>query len=126
MQITAAQMDVFQQAAERRFIARLCSHLREAHADATAQESDERLAERTRIGVARARRHGMRREKTIALFVGLMFEFGPTFDEHPLASPVLSNEPLRPERRIDLLLQRLSDEDWAEIEDARDDAAWRP
>jgi hypothetical protein len=45
-----------------------------------------------------------------------MFEVAPTFDEQPAIARVLEDESLPPDRRMEALWDRTTDEDWEEAE----------
>lgn len=114
LQIGRDQLSVFGDAAEERFAARLVGYLREHHADAVAGLSDETLKARALTGVRRARGYGLTWDSKVAAFVGLMFEISPNFDRQPRIHAGLTDEDVAPNYRLDVLLNRTTDQDWME------------
>jgi len=122
--IRAPQMRVFEQQAEDRFIAELAAHFRREFAVDTGELSAADLETLMRAAVARARKHGLTWESSISGFITLMFNIAPNFDEHPAFRRALSDPALDEEDRIGAIFHRVNPEQWAEAEDAFDDAAW--
>ena len=110
--------------AEKEFIYNLTLSVREFHGDSVEDLDDEELRKLVKIGVTRARRHGLTFEDTIGVFVGWMFEFAPNFDEQENIKKMLAEESLDPDDRIELIAEAASEEDWAEAEEMYDETAW--
>ncbi|HUQ95776.1 MAG TPA: hypothetical protein VM120_29125, partial [Bryobacteraceae bacterium] len=85
--------------------------------------SDEKLRQRVKTGIARARSHGFTWENSIGKFVCLMFRWAPNFDECPAMKSVLERSDVEPEARADLLFD-LTDEQWEAARRRYDPAAW--
>ncbi|HEX9962955.1 MAG TPA: hypothetical protein VGB00_18630 [Pyrinomonadaceae bacterium] len=117
-------MEVFRKAGEKSFVDELAQTVRENHTEAVEDSSDEELKEYVRIGIARARSHGLIFEDTITVFVRLMFDIAPNFDEQANIARMLNDERLEPDDRIELVLEGASEEDWAEAESLYDENAW--
>lgn len=62
---------------------RLMSHLREYFASSTRTMSDEEVVGLIRMGVDRAREHGIDTERGACKYLNLMFAFGEDFDRDP-------------------------------------------
>lgn len=122
--IRKRQMEVFKKAGEKNFVAELAQTVRENHAEAVEDSSDEELKEYVRVGIARARGHGLVSEEAITAFVRLMFDIAPNFDEQTNIARMLKDERVEPDDRIELVLEAASEEDWAEAESLYDENAW--
>ncbi|HEV2763897.1 MAG TPA: hypothetical protein VGV38_13025 [Pyrinomonadaceae bacterium] len=114
LRINRNQLEVFEGAAEARFAARLVGYLREHHAEAVAGLDDDTLKARALLGVRRARSYGLTWDSKVAAFVALMFEISPSFDRHPRIREGLTDRNVAPNYRLDILLNRTSDQDWME------------
>ena len=117
-------MEVFRKAGEKKFVDELAQTVRENHAEAVEDVSDEELKEYVTVGIARARSHGLTFEDSITAFVRLMFDIAPNFDEQTNIARMLKDERLEPDDRIELVLEAASEEDWAEAESLYDENAW--
>lgn len=124
--IRKEQMEAFEPQAEAAFVDRVVMHLREEHAEAVGRLPDDVLQEMINNGLARGRKYGLSWESSLTAFVALMFEIAPNFDEHPRIQQVLRDESVPPDSRIDMLLERISDQDWEEAERRYDANAWFP
>lgn len=118
------QIEQLNEIAEDEFIDELALTVRDTHGELVKDIDDEDLRELVRIGAARARRHGLSFEETIAVFVGWMFEFAPNFDEQENIKKMLADERLEPDDRIDLVAEMATEKDWAEAEAMYDETAW--
>ncbi len=134
LKIHKEQMLAFQPLAETTFVRRVAAALRDKHADVAvrlpnssatvAQLSDEVLEEMVQNGIARARQYDISYESALVAFVVTMFEAAPNFDAYPLLQQILQDEKTLPNSRIDLLLDRTSDQDWEEVKRTYDPGAW--
>jgi hypothetical protein len=122
--IRPEQMKRLEEYVEDNFIRSLALTVRDEHGDMVDHQNDDELRKLVRVAVARARRHGLMFESSISVFVGLMFEFAPNFDEQPSIRKILSDESLPPDDRIDVVLEVASEEDWAEAERLYNEYAW--
>jgi hypothetical protein len=126
LKIRAEQMGVFEEEVQRRFLLHVVDHLRQHYAASVHAVSDERLEQRVRSGIARARRYGLTWESSIAAFVTLMFVIAPNFDEHPAMRKALTDRRTPPDDRIELMMMNTSDDDWSQAAANADPRAWEP
>ena len=134
LKIQQKQMLAFQPLAETAFVKRVVAAVRDKHTDVAvrlpnssstvAQLSDEVLEEMVQNGITRARQYDISYESALVAFVVTMFEAAPNFDAYPLMLQILRDEKTPPNSRIDVLLQRTSDQDWEEVKRTYDPAAW--
>jgi hypothetical protein len=134
LKIRPENLRAFQPQAEAAAADRIAEHIRKEHADCVVdlpggvftvrQIPDEQLREMVRNGIARARRHGMSTEASLASFVVLMFVVAPNFDDHPLIERVLKDEAAPPDSRIALLWERTSEQNWDAAKENYDAGAW--
>ncbi len=75
-------------------------------------------------GVFRARQYGFEDFESIALFVGLMLETAPNFDEHEVIRLGLTDPRLHGADKLELMLETTSDETWQEVIEQHDEQAW--
>ena len=136
MLIRAEQMAVFQKRADDDFVRRLNAHLRENYEttvvrlpdkeNTVSELSDEELSELINVCVERSRQNGFSYESAIAAFSAIMFDVAPNFSEHEIAQPILEDENIEPNSRVDKLLEQLTEDDWATIKGSYDVNAWKP
>jgi hypothetical protein len=122
MRIRGEQLRLIGAALETRFESALAAHIREHHAEASAGISDPDLLARVRFGVLQAKRYNLTWQSSIACFVGLMFEYGPSFADHPLINPYLRSS--QPDLALDKAIDSLADEQWERI-DRETRKTWR-
>jgi hypothetical protein len=103
----------------------IARHLREEHRRAVKDIADGELRKLIAAGIARAGRHGIESGQAVALFVALMFEIAPNFDEHPAIRKVLSDEGLAVDARVGELAERISPEEWVAAQGTYDARAWQ-
>lgn len=125
MILRTAQVEAIAAAAETSFIQDLAKKVRSGHAEAAGNLDDAELERRLRIGVARARSHGARLQSALGLFVALMFEIGPNFDQHPAIRDALRSGPEQPDDRVLTLPDRVSEPHWVEAQERADASAWQ-
>ena len=103
--IREAQLEVFRGEAGAGFRRRVGRHLKEHFPDDCADLGEEGLREAVQHGVERAAANGLRVERDVCLYLGLMFLFGPSFDEDlSWAGQILGDERLdTAEERINAL-----------------------
>jgi hypothetical protein len=124
-------MAVFQRQMEDRFAEQTLAMLREDHAAELAGVPEPVLRDRVKEGLRRARAYGIASDVSLQTFVGMMFDFGPHFDSHPVVARWL-RDPGRPaDERLDSLVLEASDRVWEELAilaggDAWDDERERP
>jgi hypothetical protein len=134
MRIRSEQMDAFRQQADEVFINGIEEHLLEEAAETivrlplhtcTIEEvPSDILRQMIQNGINRARNYGLTWESTLFGFVWLMFDVAPNFDNHPLIRRILASDIQPEDRRIDLLWEQISDENWKATEDGYDPNAW--
>lgn len=83
LNIRPEQMRILSEDAERRFVQRMAGQLRKHYPERCATLGDEKLLEAIRLGMARAGRHGVWREREYCLWLHLMLVLGGRFDEDP-------------------------------------------
>lgn len=121
-----SHFEAFQPLTDKLLVGRIVLHLHEHHSEVIGRLPDDLLREMVAGGIARARRHGLTWESSLTLFVALMFEIAPNFDEHPVIRSILEEPTLPPDERLDLLPDRISDEEWEEARQSYDRNAWFP
>jgi hypothetical protein len=83
-----------------------------------------RLRELVPRGVARAQSHGFTAVKDLVIFVGLMFEFGPGFDQQSEIQHLLRDNGNPPKRTMLDIVNQVSGPAWNEAERCRDEGEW--
>jgi hypothetical protein len=135
--IRAEQKAVVEAVAEENFVNRLAGHLRKEYSNAVvtlpvddkftvAELALETLHELVRVGIARARGYGKTHESAISAFTAVMFEVSPNFDTHRLCQVLFNDEEVEPNRRIDEVLDVLTEKNWESIRADYDPNAWKP
>lgn len=124
LRVRPDQLEALQFKDDAHFVGFLVDHLREDYAEIIDSLAPEEAREMVANGVARARRHGIRRRDDVAAFVSLMFEIAPNFDAHPALAGVLDDPALPPTARLDALFDESLAEAWQEAEAAYDRDAW--
>lgn len=84
----------------------------------------ERLRTMVRIGIGKARDVGLTKAEDLGVFVALMFEVSPQFDQEPTINGVLGDTIYSPEDRLAQLFARVPDEAWATAVDLYDEKIW--
>jgi hypothetical protein len=124
--IRQEQMEAFEREAGRQFVDRLMAHIRPAPHRCPPGLDEATLRRMVVRGIERARGHGLTGQRAITLFVGLMFEVAPNFDEYPPIRALLARADRTPDARMDLLLDTLSPGQWHGALRRHDPAAWGP
>jgi hypothetical protein len=83
-----------------------------------------RLIAMATLGIERAKAAGFKKAEDIAIFVALMFEISPTFDEQPMIAAVLADTNFPVSERLSQLPERVPDEAWLEAEARYDSNFW--
>ncbi len=135
MIIRSEQIDVFNKIAEDNFVRKLSTHLRTNYAETMvrmpeensvlSELSDETLESLVRFGIERAREYGITFESSISTFIAIMFDVAPNFHTHELAQPVLKDENTEANSRVNVLLEKLSGDEWKTIKGSYDTSAWQ-
>lgn len=126
LRLRPEQLDTFQRQVDARLAAKILAHLRNRHAETVAHLDDEEVTRRTLGAIERARLYDIRTEAGQAAFVVVMFKSVPDFDENPLVRQYLTNESLSGDVRIRLVINRITDYQWARIADLSRLRAARP
>lgn len=136
LSIRAEQMEEIEKKTQDRFVRRIALHLRENYADAEVILADEEkytvstlpkgtLTELVKTGIARARTFQMTFESSIAAFTALMFEISPNFYTNSMCQVILTDEGVEPNKRIDPLLEVLSEKSIKTMKSKYDPKAWK-
>lgn len=136
LKIRSEQIRPFQPQAEEAFINRVMNYLRKNHDGlevllpenikrTVANLSDEMLREMVKGGVARARDYGIEWSSNLISFVIVMFVVAPNFDGDERATKFLKDDKIEPEKRVDKMLDELTDEEWNEIRKKYDAETWQ-
>lgn len=120
------QLSAMSRAAEPSFEDEVCAHVRTEHRARVAAVPEPLLRKRVKLGIERARSHGIEMQNQLAAFVALMFVSAPNFDEHPVASKALHDETVPPTDRLDVLTKRMTHEDWEAVRTMGASASWEP
>jgi hypothetical protein len=112
--IREEQMQVFDSVSEANFERRLAGLVREIQPELVSELDEDDLLACVRVGIERARGHGLDSEQSIGIFVGWMLEIAPNFDEQPNIRKVLTYPGLAPEQRLELVGRLATEEDWEE------------
>lgn len=102
----------------------IAGSIRLANGGRVASYSDKELASMVKIGIERARSHGLNRAEDIAAFVAIMFEVAPRFDEQNEIREVLADTKLTPEMRLSLLFDRVPEGAWINAQKKYEDSFW--
>ena len=100
--------------------------VRRANPDRVAGHSERLLRQMAGIGIERARSAGFSKVEDIVVFVTLMFEVSPQFNEQPSLAAVLTNNALEPGDRLKQIFEHVPDEAWIEAQDLYDEKIWFP
>ncbi|MGA1874184.1 MAG: hypothetical protein ACMUIA_01100 [bacterium] len=122
--IRKEQMDAFQQHAEETFIHSIFEQLQSSHADAVPNVPAEKVYKRIAYGIEKARAYGLTWQNNITTFVALMFTVAPDFDNHPAFHRYLTDERVEPDKRIGMLLKKITDSDWNKARESLGRAHW--
>lgn len=135
MIIREEQMTAFEDSAEQNFVQRLAEHLRQNYADAVVrlpdQEDstlpelpDEKLHSLVEFSIEKARSYEMTFESSISAFSAVMFRAAPNFDKHSMSKLCLKDKNIEPNKRLDEVLEILTEEHWEKIREDYDPNAW--
>lgn len=112
--IRSEQLDVFATQAEQQFEQKLLVHARKCW-PAEVKKAGEAVTSKSILQVtAQARGYGLTAEQHVALYLDLMYAFGPQFDTdplHPWAGQILRDAEMTPQEKIDQLCER-AEQEW--------------
>jgi hypothetical protein len=77
-------------------------------------------------GIATARSFGLSTPEDLAGFVCLMFEIGPEFYRQPNILKILQDNSIEPQRKLEELDRRTTEQDWNEARDNLAEQSWFP
>jgi hypothetical protein len=100
--------------------------VRGANGDRIKDYGDDELNSMLRIGIGRAKSHGINMAEDIAPFVAIMFEVAPRFDEQTDIRKVLENADFPPDIRLEQLFTCVDDAAWIEAGRLYEDSFWFP
>ena len=100
--------------------------VRKACGNRVADFDDKQMATAVRIGIDRAKVHGLSNVEDLAAYITVMLEVAPRFDEQPEIRQLLGDPNLRPPERFYLMMDRASDKAWCEAERRYEDSFWFP
>ncbi len=132
--ISSERMNVFQPNAETAFVRRVMDYLTENHADTIVilphdksvigRLSAEILETLVQDGIRRGGDYGIEWRSTLLSFVVLLFVTAPNFDEHPKSKTFFSEHPMIEDNDLEMLVEQMTDEDWAEVTAKYDAEKW--
>ncbi len=100
--------------------------IRKANGDRVKDYGDQNLDAMLRIGIERAKSHGLTCAEDIAYFVAIMFEVAPRFDEQTDIRKVLEDTKFPPDIRLEQLFTCVDDAAWIEAGRLYEDSFWFP
>ncbi len=135
MIIRQAQIEAFQEDADRNFVEKIADYLRSNHAALTVRLSSEEslvvsampaetLRRLVSNGVAQAKEYGLTLETTLTSFVVMMFIASPNFHVYPAVNLILRDENIEPNHRTDRLVEVITEEEWKNVQESYDPKAW--
>jgi hypothetical protein len=109
------QTDRILQRDEASFVEAIRAEIRRQHP--AWRSTDAMLSEQVRVGLARARRHGLTADRHLAEFVLVMCEVAPNFDQQPEIADHLADPSLPPGERWERLFTPQFDAAWQAADD---------
>lgn len=122
--LKTAQVQHFIAADEDELVDVVAKSIRLANFSRVAGYDDKELGSMVKIGIARARTHGITKAEAIAAFIAVMFEVAPRFDEQAEINEVLKDERFPPEVRFFQLFDRVTDAAWIDAQKKYEDSFW--
>jgi hypothetical protein len=123
--IRQAQIDALTMGSDEEFVEFLVNHVKEEDPELENEYDDETLREMVRGGIKRAKSHDFSTAEDLTVFVSLMFEIAPNFDEQPEIKAVLDNDKIQPEDRLEALwTEVVPEEAWEKAEENYDEEKW--
>ncbi len=113
--ISAAQVARLQQAADENMRGYIVQHLKAEQPALIGDLAEDAVAQQVDSAIAKARSYQLMERGAVTSFVTLAFEAGHNFDQHPRVRHYLTDLSQPGKVRMQLLLTRLSDEDWTEV-----------
>jgi len=100
--------------------------IRKSNEQRVKMYDDKELDSMLKIGIGRAKSHGLTGAEDIAAYVAVMFEIAPRFDEQPEIREVLEDANFPVDLRFEQLFTRVPDAAWIEASKKYDDSFWFP
>src|SRR5262245_27294341 len=123
--IRREQISAFHEVAYEILTGAVRDHVARNCAGAVSDWPESVLDARVRLGIKRARSHGLTWSSTITAFVALMVEISPKFDEHPAVREALDRgDRESADRQMEALGTAVPDAVWDELERARHSVEW--
>jgi hypothetical protein len=127
--IRTAQMQVFERESLEDCVRFLTQFVREQVFEELPGISDATLDRRIRAGILRADEYGFLTYSDIAIFVSLLFDIGPTFDQYPffqsvLKDPDLAGRDSEEDERMTVLIELATQRDWLDAYESGGQGAW--
>lgn len=102
----------------------IAAHLQAGQTAGVSGLSQDELYHRVRLGMERALSRGIGGTVSTILFISLMLEVAPNFDDHPKVKAVLKDPNGLPDENILKLSEQMSAEDWFEARQNADASLW--
>jgi len=124
MNIPPNQFEQLLQQDEEAFILRTMDAIRENHP--TSRETDDMRRGYVKVGLKRARRHGITSDQDLMTYVLLMYRINPNFDRHPQIAAMLADTLPPPAERWERLFGEDFEGAWFEASagEFRDSSYW--
>jgi hypothetical protein len=127
-------MEALARQSERDFENRLVEHVRTrrgklkvptpAGGTAVAELPESEIRQMVRLGIAKARQYGMTWQSSVAAFTVLMFDVGPSLDQHPTVRAELTHPDVPDQSRVEHLVAAVPATVWQEVRKSYDGQAW--
>lgn len=117
MIIRKHQMEAFKLDRERRFRNRLERIVRALYPRRLRRMTDAEISALVERGVQDAVGYGITYETSVADFLGLTLDIGPTFHRHPRIRKILEDKRIPANDRVAILFENVSRVEWIEIAD---------
>ncbi|MCZ2148793.1 MAG: hypothetical protein LC126_13575 [Bryobacterales bacterium] len=118
------QLEAIQKPAGQDFSARLVAFIKEECSEQVGGLPPDVLRKRVLWAQTGAQRLGLTWEDSIMLFVTCMFQRGPNYFQHPAIQRIFYDPSIAPNDRMNAVMDRVTRQEWAEIESRRDDSLW--
>jgi hypothetical protein len=135
LKIRSEQIRPFEPDAKAAFVNRVMNYLRENHGDAlvrlpkgqnsVAELPETILRNLVENGIARGESYGLTWKSSLISFVVLMFIVAPNFDLDEKVAKVLTDENIPADKRVRVITEQMTDEDWEKVAEKYDEKAWQ-
>jgi hypothetical protein len=110
--ISNAQLEIFQEALDRKFCTQHIEMIRQRYSDRTTDLDNEMLLCQMSQAVKQARKYKLTDDKNSLGFIMLRFWMGFDFDQQPLFANILRNEAIGADAKMRALLHGISAAEW--------------